>query len=376
MKVTDELRSDGSTRFRVQHKDPARPGKYTTRRWDDERDAKEFVRRAKLGLNDAIAWDDERRGGVSFRGQAGRTFADYARSYIESQSDIKRISRDKMESRLRTIERVPQFADLQMGAITATDVDVFKRELSKLTSPRDNGVLKSRSKNLVLALVRSVIRHAVSRRDIPHDVTLGIKSFRVDDARATCPITVDEFDSILIHITPARRPLFRLLLDSGLRISEALSLRWQDINETAQGIYAISVYGEDDTQGKTRNAQRVTTIPPETFKMLAHVEDDRVFTDPYFALSAEWRRAVQRAQSTVHATEFPVLAKSPTIHDLRHTHAAYLITSCGFNLVLVAERLGHRDIGITQRYYGRLVTEQAHELGVSVARNIPRGVVE
>lgn len=375
MKIAEELRPDGSTRYRVQHKDLLRPGRYTTRRFDDKGDAADFVRRAKNELASAIAWDEERRGGVSFRGQAGKTFAVYAQAYIDAQTDSKAESRAKLESRLRTIERVPAFALLRMGEITTTDVENLKKALTALSSSR-GGVLKSRSKNSILALVSSVIRRAAFVGDIPRDVAIGVPKFRIDDAKKTCPITVPEFDSILVHIAEEKRPLFRLLLDSGLRISEALSLEWREIRPVGQGIYEISVYGEDASGGKTENAQRITTIPAETFKTLAVVDEERVFLDTYPQVSVAWARAVFRAQSSVHAKEFPVLTKSPTIHDLRHSHASFLITSAGMNLALVAERLGHKDIRVTQKYYGRLVTEQAHELGVVIARNIPRGVVQ
>jgi integrase len=378
VKIADELRPDGSTRYKVQHRDPQRPGKYTTKRFDDKNDAAEFVRRAKIELADALAWDSERRGGVSFRGQAGRTFIAYAADYIRGMTDAKEKTRTDKLNRLRGVARVESFAALQMGAITHADIESFKRQLSELRPESHGGeLLKSRTKNGYLEIVLTVIRHAAAVGDIPRDVSAAVKKFRVDDAKQTCPITIPEFDSILVHVRqPERRALFRLLIDSGLRISEALALRWEDFREVAGGIYEIRVWELNAAHGKTSHAQRITTVPAETFKLIPSNNDPHPFTDTYNAISGEWRRAVQRAQAPAHAKEFAPLMKSPTIHDLRHSHAAYLITACGLNLALVAERLGHRDIGITQRYYGRLVTEQAHELGVLIARNIPRGVTQ
>jgi integrase len=370
MKIAEELRADGSTRYRVQHKDIARPGRYTTRRFDDKRDAQEFVRRAKLELSSAIAWDEERKGGVSFRGQAGRTFLAYATDYVNSRTESVARTREQIASDLRTIARVESFVQLQMGAITSADLKNLKRELSALRQ-KNGDPYKAATKNNYLVSVFAVIRHAVVVRDIPRDVTLGISKFRVDDSKEPCPVTIEEFDSIMVHVAPARRGLFRLLLDSGMRISEALALEWDDLRDIGQGIYEVFV-----RDGKTESSRgRITTIPVETFKMLAHDDETRVFAMNYDTASREWRNAVRRAQSPVFATEFPVLMKTPTPHDLRHTHAGFLITKCGMNLAIVAERLGHRDIGITQRYYGRLVKGQAHDLGVVVARNIPRGVV-
>lgn len=373
MKIATEVRPDGTERFRIQHKDPEKPGRYTTRRFDKHADAAEFARRAKHELSAAIAWDEERKGGVSFRGQAARTFLDYATEYVNAQTDVKEGTRDAGLADLRTLALIDSFASLQMGAITRTDLESLKLALTALPSRRGDA-LKSRTKNGLLQTVFAVIRHAAAVNDIPRDVTFRVKKFRVDDAKQPCPITVPEFDSIVAHITPSRRAIFRLLLDSGLRISEALSLQWRDLSETAQGIYQIAVWPSDSVRGKSEKAQRITTIPPETFALLEKNDGTHVFTDTYYALSNEWQRAVLRAQSAIHAADgHAPLTKTPTIHDLRHSHAGFLITECGMNLALVAERLGHSDISVTQKYYGRLVTEQAHDLGVLIARKIPRG---
>lgn len=45
------------------------------------------------------------------------------------------------------------------------------------------------------------------------------------------------------------------------------------------------------------------------------------------------------------------LAKSPRFHDLRHTHAAWLI-SAGVPLPAIQNRLGHKSIQITVDVYG------------------------
>lgn len=377
MKIAEEQRPDGSTRYRVQHRDPQRPGKYTTLRFDDKRDAAEFVRRAKTELHSALEWEQERRAGAKYRGEAARTFIDYARDFVAARTDAKEHSKRAYTSQLRAIAQVESFASMPLGAITTVDVERFKQELKALPT-RSGEPRKAQTVNAILDLVFSAIRRAAALGQIPRDVTIGVRKFAVTQTKTPCPITVQEFDSILVHIPQKHRALFRFLLDSGLRISEALSLEWSDITETRNGIYEVRVYANNAADGKTRHAQRISTIPPETFKAMWENADtsERVFPLSYRTAAALWRTAVQRAQSAAHeSAEFPLLRKHPTIHDLRHSHAAYLLLRCGFNLANVAERLGHRDIAVTQKYYGRMVTEQAHELGVHIARSIPRSSV-
>ena len=43
----------------------------------------------------------------------------------------------------------------------------------------------------------------------------------------------------------------------------------------------------------------------------------------------------------------------PRLHDLRHTHASWLIEA-GVNILAIQKRLGHTDIATTMGIYGHL----------------------
>ena len=49
------------------------------------------------------------------------------------------------------------------------------------------------------------------------------------------------------------------------------------------------------------------------------------------------------------------------IHDLRHSHVAYLIHQ-GVPPLVIKERLGHKDIGITLNTYGHLYPNEQKKL--------------
>ena len=59
-----------------------------------------------------------------------------------------------------------------------------------------------------------------------------------------------------------------------------------------------------------------------------------------------------------------LLGNAPNIHDLRHTHASWLI-SRGVPLPYIQARLGHEKITTTVDTYGHLVPD-AHEQMASV----------
>ncbi|MXM66733.1 tyrosine-type recombinase/integrase [Streptomyces sp. HUCO-GS316] len=73
---------------------------------------------------------------------------------------------------------------------------------------------------------------------------------------------------------------------------------------------------------------------------------------PYSTFYDEWMDGVRRAKAAGVLPEH----KNPTIHDLRHSHAAALI-SAGHSLTYVQRRLGHESIKTTSDLYGHLLPE-------------------
>lgn len=73
---------------------------------------------------------------------------------------------------------------------------------------------------------------------------------------------------------------------------------------------------------------------------------------PYATFYDEWTAAVRLAKERGLLPEH----KHPTIHDLRHSHAAALI-SAGHSLTYVQRRLGHESIKTTSDLYGHLLPE-------------------
>lgn len=183
--------------------------------------------------------------------------------------------------------------------------------------------------------------------------------------------------------------LWRLLLDGGLRIGEALALPWSHVDldrglvrvrrtltKTAEGRWAI---GED---AKTAAGRRTIAVAPETVAALrahrtrqkgrrlrAHGlwrDRDLVFArgDGGHLNPGTVRAALGRATAR-HG--LPRL----TPHGLRHTCASLLMMG-GMPLKVVSERLGHESIAITADLYGH-VTEEADRAAAAAIGAILRG---
>ncbi|MFM9590800.1 tyrosine-type recombinase/integrase [Streptomyces scabiei] len=89
----------------------------------------------------------------------------------------------------------------------------------------------------------------------------------------------------------------------------------------------------------------------------------------YSTFYDRWQRAVRRAKEAGLIPSH----KSPTPHDLRHSHAAVLLSD-GRGLEYVKVRLGHESITTTSNTYGHLLPEADDEAMDTIDRSLKGGL--
>lgn len=178
---------------------------------------------------------------------------------------------------------------------------------------------------------------------LPHERPKG-------DSRAMRCLAKREIPRLLDAASSERwRTLFSLLVHTGLRISEALALTWDDITE--DGVVV--------REGKTDAAQRTVMLIPSVRKRLAALRLSQPPGSTFVFGTREDRPCGRReALRALHAAEKRAGLERYTLHELRHTFASILITQ-GENVVLVAKQMGHADPGITLKRYAHLFDAQA-----------------
>lgn len=159
---------------------------------------------------------------------------------------------------------------------------------------------------------------------------------------------------------PLRRETYRTLLGliaaTGLRVSEALDLRLDEV--LADGVLRI----RDTKFGKSRLVPVHPTVSAQLDAYLS-LRSRRLVDDDHVFLSAHGRRI---ASSMVNHTFRRILkisgvgagrSRPPRIHDLRHTFATRALERCphahkdvGRHFVGLATYLGHAEIGHTYWY--------------------------
>ena len=139
------------------------------------------------------------------------------------------------------------------------------------------------------------------------------------------------------------RLLFLLMLRCGLRVAEACSLTWNDVDPEATSIRINN--GKDQVD-------RVVYIAPDVEKALQLWQARG--TPSAYLFPSRLRRAAPLGRGNVHwqMKKYLRLAgihSNYSAHCLRHTFATQLLNA-GVSLEVLKELMGHRSIQITLRY--------------------------
>jgi integrase/recombinase XerD len=155
-------------------------------------------------------------------------------------------------------------------------------------------------------------------------------------------------EAILAMIPTVRRRdrlLFRLIFETGLRISEALGLHVEDLDLTADDEH-LNVLG--------KGGQRRTILLDDARlvgQLRAYLKRTGYRHGPLFRAEKNSRGGPLRYQSVQErwAGYCAQAGVSCTLHQLRHTHATELVNG-GVSLVTIRKRLGHKNLQTTLRY--------------------------
>ena len=214
--------------------------------------------------------------------------------------------------------------------------------------------LKAASTARHRASLRSFFKHARRHGFLSNAVISIIRSPRVPRTlpkALTEKEMADALDAILSMgrlgwIGKRDRAILLLLYGCGLRISECLGLRSDDI-PAVSGERAVTI----TITGKG-NKQRIVPVLPLMIEAVAEYRRSCPYpTDRVLWRGIHGRRLVPRAVQfrVVKLRQQLGLPETATPHALRHSFATHLLAN-GANLREIQELLGHASLSTTQRY--------------------------
>ena len=242
--------------------------------------------------------------------------------------------------------------------------------LQRLYSDKLNGGLGSRSVRYIHVTMHKALKTAVKLGMIPRNPadSLDVPKVKRHD------IQIMNESDIHIFLEYARPTpyyaLFYTALFTGMRRSELLALRWQDVdlllgqisvNHSLHQLHSGEIVIK---QTKTAKGRRLIALSPSTIAALREhrtqqeelkkslgatlADSDFVFCmpdgTPFLpdSITHAWRKLASRTG-----------LKGIRLHDARHTHASLMLKQ-GIHPKIVQERLGHASIQITLDTYSHV----------------------
>jgi integrase len=215
---------------------------------------------------------------------------------------------------------------------------------------------RKRINNLLIPL-RGAFRKAYRDGEIKQNPLIGLRT----EARKT----ETEIDPFTREEVEALGGVWKFWAWTGLRSGEIAGLEWRDV-EPGGLLLAVrrSIRGGREKGPKTRTSLRRVTLLPAARQALGSGGEGRVFSNPAtgepFQTDRQIREAFRRACAMAG-----VRYRYP--YQLRHTFASWALSS-GENPLWVAKQMGHKDVSMVLRVYGRYIPEMDPLAGTRMVR--------
>lgn len=258
---------------------------------------------------------------------------------------------------LRTHHVMPRWGHVPINEITHLDIQTWVITLT----PRLSASSAQQAYYQLSASLKAAVRAGV----LDVSPCVGVKLPRRPPAPERY-LSDDEVDRLFKHFDWPYRTLVELLLDTGMRIGEAVALHEHRINWEAATIDVVENWADQlmrsYPKGKRRRTVPLTdhlaevltahldASPPQDQCGFTHVRGSvcrsglvllggrGAVIDPHNFTNNRWSEALTAAKIG-HAR----------VHDLRHTYASRVITA-GVSISRLQRLLGHESIMTTQRY--------------------------
>ncbi len=258
---------------------------------------------------------------------------------------------------------LPTFGETLLGDITSMDVQTWIDELAE----KKLGGKKQSEKTITPATVarcfryfRACMKQAEAWSLIDRAPTLKINLPRNDNGELDFLEPAD----ILKLLDAARDPersLFAVLAMSGLRLGEALALRWRDVNFEMRAIIVERSWSYHGGFGKpkTETSRRAVGLLDALADLLrdfyhdqgSPTPDDLLFTDD----GVKPLDPANVRKRFLKALEDAGL-KHVTMHSLRHSYASTML-GYGASVKALQRALGHASAAMTLNVYSHLIQE-------------------
>jgi integrase len=284
-----------------------------------------------------------------------RLIEEYRAEKMPTRSD----TRGGYESWLR-VHIVPRWGEHTITDLQARPVEMWLDSLP----------LAPKSKVHIRGILSSLWKFAMWKQDIPMQVNpISLVAVKGASKRIRKPrsLTVEQFRLVVAQLREPYNTLALMCVCFGLRISEALALKWADVdwlNGTLRVERGIVQQVVNDV--KTDDSRKTLTISDDLLNVLRAWKqitkfsalEDWIFASPFQIgkLPYSYTGVKEELQRAAHTAGIGHLRS----HTFRHTYRTWL-DSVGTPVGVQQKLMRHADIRTTMNIYGDVVTPDMRE---------------
>ena len=270
----------------------------------------------------------------------------YVDSYINYLSEVKRSSNNTISSYKRDLLKMCKY----FNGNGIDDVhDVNSADLNTYISTLNKQGMSSATVSRNIASIKSFFMYLFKNKVIEEDCADKLKAPKIDK-KVPEILSIEEINLLLDQPSDRSnkeirdKAMLELLYATGLRVSELISIKLEDVNLTLSFILC-----------RDNNKERVIPIENAAKSALEYYiknarpdmcgDSDLLFTNlkgEMMTRQGFWKLIKSYARKAG-------IDKDITPHMIRHSFASHLVTN-GADLKAVQEMLGHSDISTTQIY--------------------------
>jgi integrase len=309
-----------------------------------------------------------RRAVINVSAHAPRTLNELAAHYTEIELPRKTPYTMEVYSGYLNTWILPKWGTLALSDVKPTAVESWLGSL-----PLANGT-RAKLRNLLHALYTHGMRHEFT---LTNPITLVRQSAK--RTRTPEVLTAEEIGKLLAELSDPWKTAVYVAVCTGLRVSELLALRWEDISAEAgeirltRGIVRQHV-GHMKTEASRKpipmDARLSTVLTSWRGRSGYAEESDYVFASPdkdgkqpYWPTSGmekHIRPAAKRAE----------ISKRIGWHTLRHTFGT-LVKAAGADVATTQSLMRHANVSITMDRYVQAVSEQKRDAQARLMQSVP-----
>jgi integrase len=329
---------------------------------------------------------DYKRGEEHRSPAAGLSLHEVANDYVAHLRARTRETDPRRRRSPRTVEHyeaqlrlhvLPLLGTHRAAEITTADVRRLLDALAgkRLSPSSRTGLLNILSGVLTYGVRQGFVAHNVVR-DLDRDDRPGVQ--RQSEPRYLSP---DELDRLLSRMGDTFRPVAATCAYAGLRLSEALGLRWRDVDLSAGTLTVGAQLGPDGSRVPLKTVASAATVPllpalgGELRAHRSHVAEQalaRVQPDAFVFTTSRGRphgrrnvlRAVYAAGDSAGLNGDG--RERVGVHDLRHSFVAVALAA-GLTLPEAAALARHANPHVTAAIYAGLTDTARAGLGAKLA---------